>query len=427
MASTGMELVTELNEQRGTLITQARAFIHKKGDEAVTAEDMASFDAAMADADLLGDRVTAEERSIKAEAEMLETREIKAGAEDKTPDEVLDKQQFEDRMFKMYLVGGAANPALTVEERQYMAERINPISAFPAQPQGTMSTGTGSEGGYTVPEEFLRVLKEAQLAFGGMREVATVMNTATGAAMLMPTTNDTTNKGEIIAENAEHNALDVVFAQQSIGSFTYSSKIIKVPVQLMQDSAFNLNSHLAKVCGTRIARITNEHFTTGAGTTLPFGIVTGSTLGKTGASGQTATIIYDDFVDLEHSIDPAYRSQGCKWMFHDSTLAAAKKLVDGNDWPLWQPGLAYGAPDKILNYSYEINQDMAVMGVSAKSILFGLLSEYLIRDVLGVQMLRLVERYAEFLQIGFMAYSRHDGLLLNAGGNPVKHYINAAS
>jgi HK97 family phage major capsid protein len=94
--------------------------------------------------------------------------------------------------------------------------------------------------------------------------------------------------------------------------------------------------------------------------------------------------------------------------------------------PLWQPGLVAGQPDTILGYPFVINQAMAAMAASAKSIIFGDLSKYLIRDVRDVQLIRLDERFAEYHQVGFLAFSRHDGDLLDAGTDPVKHYINAA-
>jgi HK97 family phage major capsid protein len=59
-----------------------------------------------------------------------------------------------------------------------------------------------------------------------------------------------------------------------------------------------------------------------------------------------------------------------------------------------------------------------------KAILFGALQKYLIRDVLSVTLLRLDERYADFHQVAFLAFARADGDLLNAGTNPVKHFVH---
>ncbi len=212
----------------------------------------------------------------------------------------------------------------------------------------------------------------------------------------------------------------------TIQAFMYSSKLVRVSFQLLQDSAFDLNSFLARKLGERIGRITNTHFTTGDGTAKPNGVVTASTQGKVGATGQTTSVKYEDLVDLEHSVDPAYRN-GAEWTMHDNTLGAIKKLVDSQGRPLFVPGIAANAPDTILGYSFVSNNDVAQMAANAKSILFGNFSKYLIRDISGFQMLRLVERYAEFFQVGFIGYSRHDGDLIDAGTNPIKHYANSAT
>ena len=131
-------------------------------------------------------------------------------------------------------------------------------------------------------------------------------------------------------------------------------------------------------------------------------------------------------VSLEHSVDPAYRGNA-KFMMSDSALAKTKLLLDTQGRPLWSAGIAGGAPDTLLGYPIIINNDMAVMAAGAKSVLFGDFSKYIIRDVLGVTLLRLEERYADFHQVAFLAFARMDGDLLDAGTHPVKHFVNAAT
>jgi HK97 family phage major capsid protein len=153
--------------------------------------------------------------------------------------------------------------------------------------------------------------------------------------------------------------------------------------------------------------------------------VTNATLGKTGTTGQTTSVIYDDLVDLIHSVDPAYRANSSEFMLNDSSLKALRKLKDGQGNPIWQPGLVQGAPDKILGYDYIINQDIATMAASAKSMLFGDFSNFFIRDVMDLAIFRIGEKYIENGQVGFVAFSRHDSTL--ADTNAIKYYQNSAS
>jgi HK97 family phage major capsid protein len=118
-------------------------------------------------------------------------------------------------------------------------------------------------------------------------------------------------------------------------------------------------------------------------------------------------------------------------MFNDTTLKSLKKIKvlqysgDTTGIPLWQPSMQLGQADRILGYEFTINQSMASPGSSAKKILFGDLSKYIIRDVRDFTLLRLDERFAELQQVAFLAFSRHDGDLLDAGTNPVKYMSQA--
>jgi HK97 family phage major capsid protein len=193
----------------------------------------------------------------------------------------------------------------------------------------------------------------------------------------------------------------------------------------MQDSSVNLPAMLGEMLGERIGRIQNTHFTTGAGTTTPWGIVTRAVSGVAPTGTVAGGFTYPNIVDLEHSVDVAYRRQGAAWMMSDILVSRLKKLVDTQQRPLWQPsgvaGMATGAPDTLLGYPVYINNDMASTQTNGtRAIIFGTLTKYLIREVLGITLLRLDERYADFHQVAFLAFARADADLLNAGTNPVK-------
>lgn len=280
-----------------------------------------------------------------------------------------------------------------------------------------------SVGGYTIQDALMREVEIALLAYGGMRQVSTVIRTDTGGPLPIPTVNDTTNVGALIAENTTVSTQDVAFGQLVLDAYKYTSKAVLVSVELMQDNSVNLPQLLGRLLGERIGRITNTHFTTGTGTGQPNGVVAAATFAQA-ATGNTTGITFANLVALYHALDPAYRTNA-KFMMNDNSLSKIKLLVDSQGRPLWIPGLVTGAPDTILGSPYVINQDMASMTISAKSILFGDFSKYLIRDVRDITLLRLDERYAEFLQVAFLAFMRTDGDLLNAGTVPIRGYQNS--
>ena len=283
--------------------------------------------------------------------------------------------------------------------------------------QGTNVAGGGGE---TVPEGFLANLEAARLRYGGVRELATIIRTSRGNDLPMPNYNDTGNLGARIGENVEDSEQDIAFTSTTLKAYLYTSKIIRVSKVLEQDSAFNMGTEIGMACGVRLGRIHNREATIGTGTDQPMGYVTGSILGVSG------DITYDTLMDLKHSVDPDYRDGGMgSWSFSDAALLLIKKIKDNDGQPLFRPGMSAGVPDRIDGDRYAINQDVPAPAAGARSIIYGDHSQIYCREVLDVTLVRLVERYAEFHQTGYVAIMRFDSRVRNAGTNPLKHLAQA--
>jgi HK97 family phage major capsid protein len=283
-----------------------------------------------------------------------------------------------------------------------------------------LDVATTNEGKETIPQGFVNTLERALLTYGGVRKVSTVLRTDSGNALPYPTMNDTSNKGVILAEATTiGTSVDPTFSSITFNAFKYSSKALLMSYEITQDSAFDLGAMAGDWLGERIARIQNDHFTTGAGSTLPKGLTVAGVVGKAAASMTIFTS--DEVIDLIHSVDPAYR-EGASFMFHDSVLAVIRKLKESTtNAYIWQPGLQAGIPDMLLGYPYTVNQSMSsTFTTGQKLILFGRMSKYIIRDVASIRLVRLDERYADTDQIAFIAFMRSDGNLLDAGTRPVK-------
>lgn len=460
-------MLKDLIEKRARLHEQASAILkkaHEEKRERLSAEEQQAFDRLHEEIDAYKAHIDRVQRSDQVEQELSaslgrRSDPVQPGREDgsggnghgEPAARRIIQQSEEDRLeaIRVWFMAGSELRSKITPHQFEIANRIGldpnarQISLYlsrraprsvadvddPRWQARSLSVGVTTAGGFTVPDEMMRPLEVALLSFGGMRQAATVIRTDSGAALPWPTSNDTAQEGAILAENVAASQQDVVFGQLVLDAFKYSSKMILVSVELLQDNAVNIAQFLGTALGTRIGRITNRHFTVGTGTAQPNGAVTAAVVGKTAVAGQLTTVTYADLVDLEHSVDPEYRT-GARWMCHDSSLKAIKKIVDTTGRPLWQPGLAGiapGFPDTILGYPYIVNNHMAVMAASARSIAFGQLSKYIIRDVTEINLLRLDERFAEFHQVAFLAYSRHDGDLLDAGTNPVKVLAHPAA
>lgn len=286
------------------------------------------------------------------------------------------------------------------------------------------SVGTDSAGGYTSSDSLGNKIIQSMLQYSGMFQNATIFRTSRGEAIEFPTNNDTGNSGALLAENTQDSTQDLTFGVKTLNAYKYTSKIVLLSKELLQDSEFNLIDFVSQQLGTRLGRALNTSTTTGDGSSKPNGIVTAAAAGKTAAS--TSAITFDELIDLMHSVDPAYRAMGGKFMFNDSTLAAIRKLKDSNNMYLWSPGqTTAGAAGTILGVPYVVNNDMASIGSGNKCVLFGDFSKYTIRMAKDIELVRMNERYADYHQVGLVAIARWDGELLDTGA--VKYLRNTTT
>ena len=436
--------VQELREKRAEIAKRIRELADIANDDKQewTAEYEEQFKDANKDYDDLTRKIEIAERAEQVQKEIDEVQE-RVMASDKEvrpdiPDEKSNVITLEDRANA--LQGWLrVQSGLDPEERHLEAAKKTGVNLYRnsldinletdyrkvlREYRAYESTSAGA-GGETIPAGFVNQFEQALLQYGGVRGVATVIRTASGNQLTYPTANDTGNVGALLAENTQVSEQNVATSSLTLDAYKYTSKLVRVSTELLEDSAFNLVNWLGAVLGERIGRALAAAFATGTGSSQPNGIVTASTAGVTAAS--TTAITADELIGLYHSVDPAYRVNAT-WMMHDNVILAIRKLKDGDNQYLWQPGLQAGVPDRLLGAPVIVNQQMAsTIEASAKTVLFGQMSKYIIRDVASLRLLRLVERYADYDQQGFVAFSRHDGDLLDAGTHPVKHLVQAAS
>lgn len=308
----------------------------------------------------------------------------------------------------------------TLFQRQ-LHDRIRDL--HPAQFARALSALQDSGGAVTIDQGFIATVEQALLFYGPMRQTSEVLRTAQGNDLPWPTVNDTTNTASRVGENATISDTDVTFGSVTFRAYKYTT-MVRVPWELLDDTAVNLSALLGALLGERISRKQNTDFTTGTGGDSPKGITLSSTAGKTTASA--TAIAADELIDLLYSVDPSYRTMSAAWMAHNGIWQAIRKLKDGNGQYLWQPGMQMGQPDVMLGHRIWMNNDMqSTVATATKTVLFGDLSKYKIRDVNSVTIRTLQERYADSGQIGVLGWMRSDGHLIDAGTNPVKHLLQA--
>lgn len=327
--------------------------------------------------------------------------------------------------------------------RIFLRKRAGEMSSEEARKvRNTMSTTVGSQGGFTVAPLVAASFSDAMKGYGWMRQVAEQITTTSGANMTYPASDGTSEIGEPMGENQPATLQDMAFSPRLLNAAKVSSKIFTVPIELLQDSSVDVVEMVLGRARARIGRYQNLQFTMGVDTAGPLGLVALASVGKFGAAGQAASISYNDLADMAESVDEGWlsapdaqsagRGPRYGWMFGQVMRRTIRKVKDDSGRPVWIP--AYQGPGisetasraHLLDYPVFINNDMPQPQANAKSLAFGNLGSYLIRDVAELVLHRFDDsEFTKKGQVGFLAIARAGGSLLDT--ESVKLYQHPAA
>ena len=411
--------IQQVYDSRAAIVTQMQEITQAAAKEgrAMSQEEVSKWSKMEADESALSKTIDAAEKTERMAAEQaarhFEQRDAAGNVWSSTATKAPEKSaetEYRDSYIQ-YLKFGMSS--LSSEQRKMIQTRGT----------ATQIVGTDSLGGYFVPDTWQPEIERAMLDYSGIMQAARILRTETGRVLYWPTEDDTATLAVKTAEAAAATVADLTLAQVQLDAYKYTS-LMKVSEELMQDSAYNIMAEMTNAFAPRFGRKLNAECTTGDGSGDPNGVVTASTLGKTAASATAITI--PEILALKHSIDPSYRnSPNFGFMFHDAVLLNLKTLVDSEGRPLWNPSYREGEANTIDGTRYWINQGMdSTINASSKIMLCGDFQKYIIRISKEMTMVRLNELYAENGLVGFRAYMRFDGELINTGA--VKHLITAA-
>jgi HK97 family phage major capsid protein len=342
----------------------------------------------------------------------------------------------EDRAFTNYLRTGEVAPGM---------REVRAVSNSEGTQPGQVAGTGGTAGGYMVAQGFWENLQVALKAYGGTAADFRQIETPTGAVMPWPTIDPTTVVGTLLSEGTQLSADggSYTFGQGVLNAWTYTtSGAILVSRQLVNDSEFDVDSFLTERMGEQIGRAIAAAAISGTGSSQPLGIVTalnakgsagtvGSAITATGgtltlataASVKTfaaptgATELVGNVLGpasclaMVSAVDPAYYS-GAKWYMNNQQALNQHGVIDSQGRPLlnFDSGFQDGAVGTMLGFPVVVDNNIANLTAStASGPIFGNLQHAMVqRKVRDAGVLRLSERYADFLAYGFIAYLRTD-------------------
>lgn len=422
-----MPTIQELTEQRAAAWSKAKAILDKADAETrtLTKEEREQYDRAEADVDRLGAEIDTAQRRERAEARDREFRTTQGrrvpveqpGARNENRGDMGEAMRswltrMTGRNQTAEELGNAADCGVQLDQKR-QAIRIGKATSKRAIGITTASAG----GALATWHDFADLLDRALLMYGSAKDLVKVLPTPNGITLPVPTIDDTANEAVIVAEaGAIPITPDPTTGTVNLAAFKYSTRAIQVAVELIQDSLIDLATLLPDLLAERLGRAINRHIIAGTGSGQPNGIIPRATASGLVVGGTVAapTFTGDLFIDLMHSVDPAYRnSPGAGFLMHDTIVQRARKLKDNNGQYLWQVSLQAGQPDRLLGYPLYVNQHVPTLAANARIAAFGDYKRYTWREVAQMDLYRLDELYIMNGQIAFMGLYRGDGNLIN--------------
>ena len=319
----------------------------------------------------------------------------------RTVDELMDKlNSLADEM------AGRKKTPTEVERRKAAAySRAFWEHMHTGLPENDLKEGSDGSGGYLVPDEYETKLVQA------LEE----KNILRGIAHVIPTTRKikipiVLGKGNAtwMPENAAYRVSDIDFGQVEISAYKLAARLL-VSDELLEDSSVDLEGLITELFKASMNDAEEEAFFTGDGNGKPLGLIFQAPVGV--QTEEASTISMDDVLDLIYSVRKSFRDKSVLVM-SEKAYWALRKIKYHNGRYVWNPELEKDGYDTLFGYRVYTTKNLPDPESGARPILFGDFSYYWIGDRGKRVIKRLVERYADHGQIGYLVSQRVDARLV---------------
>ena len=282
--------------------------------------------------------------------------------------------------------------------------------------KAALEQGTDTSGGYLVPPmEFVTALIKKIDDLVWIRSRATI-HTLTQAkslgAVSLDTDPDDAEWTQEVGTVPEDTAMK--FGKREL-SPNLLSKLIKVSMRLLDTGVISVEQLIIERMAYKFSITEEKHYLTGSGAKQPLGLFTASADGistnrDVSENMTTTAITGDGLINVKYSLKGQYWNQA-EWLFHRDAMKQIVKLKDSQNRYLFLESLRAGDPDQLLGRPIMMSEYVPNTFTTGLYVgMFGDFSKYWIVDALSMTMQRLVEKYAENNQIGFIGRKETDGM-----------------
>lgn len=411
-----MDEIQKLIDARVKLIQESRAILDKADAEKrhLTAEETTQFEKLKAETRSLEEQISKAqkeetERRTRREWVDAEERRLKESAGRKVPPTPTETRGGDDKarteyraLFQQYLRGNLTRRELEHEAR-------------------TLKIATNTAGGYLLtPTELYSGIIEAMDNMSFIRQLATKATLDSAISLGVPSRDTDVSASTWTTEVASVSEdTNMTFGRRTMTPNVHKKRI-KVSKALLQRSPMDMEAYVRTRIAYQINATEENAYLNGNGSGRPLGLfvadaagintdrdtATASTTGfGTSAGALDCLITAKKTLKQQYQNDPALR-----WVMHRDIMALIMKIRDTTGQYIYQPSLVAGQPDRLIGVpviesEYAPNTLTAGLYVA----LLGVISNYMIVDVQGVDIQRLDELYAETSEVGFLAERWVDG------------------
>ena len=353
------------------------------------------------------DEALTELSEAKSRLEKVETKLARPGALDSKGR--LDGEIKEAAEYRQAFMGWLRNPSdlRATQELQVKSRELKKANAaamggddgWETRAAQTV-TGTGSAGGFALPEVIERQIQRLSVDISPIRQIATVRMVGSPDYKELFDVNGASF--EWLGETDTRNQTNTPDLAEVAPTFGMASAKPQASEESLDDLFFDVEGWLTMSAADALAQGEGAAFVSGNGTKKPTGLLAGpAPVTTTDASRAFGTLQYvasgqaaamptsaDIFYDLIYSLRARYRNNA-RWVTSKLVLAAMRKYKDSQNQYLWQPALTAGQPATFMGYGITEAEDMPAVAANAFPLAFGDFREgYLIADRVGMRITR---------------------------------------
>lgn len=392
----------EMRARRAALTKEAREILDREENEkrTLSQEEIDQYERIMAEVDKLGEQIQREERLAGLEDVFGQEPKL-AGLEDPQ-----DDKDIADR----------TNPRATEEYRSLFASWLARGSeALTAEEHRAMQADSDVGGGYLVaPQQMVAQLLKNVDDLVVFRQLATRHTLESAASLGVVTLESDADDWDWTTELRTGRETELKFGRRELRPHPLAKRV-RISNTLLRKATMGPEQIVRERLAYKLGVTQEKAYMMGDGNQKPLGVFVPSDDGISTArdvsEGNTdASIMPDGLIEAKYTLKQQYWGRA-RWIFHRDAIKQIRKLKDGEGQYIWQPGIAGGAPDRILELPYITSEFVPNTFTTGKYVgILGDIRYYWIVDALDMQMQRLVELYAETNQTGFIGRYEGDGM-----------------